>query len=131
MVKCIEGLYDLWRVRDVHTLTQVVCHRALITKSSKAREPQGGPPPCGFLGAWQFSLFFCVDVETRFSIFVHCHRIQACTIQEKRKKLPEGSVLGETKFVVRHMHHGMNMTALDQRVLGLELDKASYMDDLV
>ena len=36
MVKCIEGLYDLWRVRDVYTLTQVDRHRGLTTRFSKA-----------------------------------------------------------------------------------------------
>ena len=36
MVKCIEGLYELWRVREMYTLTQVERHRALTTKFSKA-----------------------------------------------------------------------------------------------
>ena len=36
VVTCIEGLYDIWRVRDVYTLTQVERHRALTTKISKA-----------------------------------------------------------------------------------------------
>ena len=36
-VKCIEGLYDLWRVMDVYTLTQLERHRALTTKFSRTR----------------------------------------------------------------------------------------------
>ena len=36
MVKCIERLYELWRVREMYTLTQVERHRALTTKFSKA-----------------------------------------------------------------------------------------------
>ena len=36
MVKCIEDLYELWRVREMYTLTQVKRHRALTTKFSKA-----------------------------------------------------------------------------------------------
>ena len=36
MVKCIEGLYELWRVREMYTLTQVERQRALTTKFSKA-----------------------------------------------------------------------------------------------
>ena len=35
-VKCIEGLYHLWRLREMYTLTQVECHPALTTKFSKA-----------------------------------------------------------------------------------------------
>ena len=34
MVKCIEGLYELWRVREMYTLTQVERHRALPIKFS-------------------------------------------------------------------------------------------------
>ena len=36
MLKCIEGLYELWWVRELYTLTQVERHRALTTKFSKA-----------------------------------------------------------------------------------------------
>ena len=36
MVKCIQGLYELWRVREMYTLTQVERHRALTKKFSKA-----------------------------------------------------------------------------------------------
>ena len=36
MVKCIEGLYQLWRVRQMYTLSQVECHPALTAKFSKA-----------------------------------------------------------------------------------------------
>ena len=36
MVKCISGLYQLWRVREMYTLIQVERHRALTTKFSKA-----------------------------------------------------------------------------------------------
>ena len=35
MVKCIEGLYELLRVREMYTLTQVERHRALTKKFSK------------------------------------------------------------------------------------------------
>ena len=36
MVKYIQGLYELRRVRQMYTVTQVKCHRALTTKFSKA-----------------------------------------------------------------------------------------------
>ena len=32
IAKCIEGLYELWGVREMYTLTQVERHRALTTK---------------------------------------------------------------------------------------------------
>ena len=35
-VKCIEGLYELWRLREMYTLTQVERHHALPTKFFKA-----------------------------------------------------------------------------------------------
>ena len=44
MVKCIEGLYELWRVREMYTLTQVERHRALTTKISKAWGDSGWSP---------------------------------------------------------------------------------------
>ena len=44
MVKCIEGLYELWRVREIYTLTQVERHRALTTKFSKAWGDSGWSP---------------------------------------------------------------------------------------
>ena len=44
MVKCIEGLYELWRVRELYTLTQVERHRALTTKFSKAWGDSGWSP---------------------------------------------------------------------------------------
>ena len=36
MVKCIEGLYELWSVREMYTLTQLERHCALTTEFSKA-----------------------------------------------------------------------------------------------
>ena len=44
MVKCIQGLYELWRVRELYTLTQVERHRALTTKFSKAWGDSGWSP---------------------------------------------------------------------------------------
>ena len=44
MVKCIEGLYELWRVREMYTLTQVERHSALTTKFSKAWGDSGWSP---------------------------------------------------------------------------------------
>ena len=57
MVNCIDGLCNLWIVRDVYTLTQVEHHRALTTKISKAWRASSCPPPAGFIGAWHISLF--------------------------------------------------------------------------
>ena len=44
MVKCIEGLCELWRVREMYSLTQVELHRALTTKFSKAWGDSGWSP---------------------------------------------------------------------------------------
>ena len=44
IVKCIEGLYELWRVREMYTLTQVERHHALTTKFSKAWGDSGWSP---------------------------------------------------------------------------------------
>ena len=41
VVKCIEGLYELWRMREMYTLTQVERHRALTTKLWKALGDSG------------------------------------------------------------------------------------------
>ena len=67
MVKCIEGLYELWRVRELHTLTQVERHRALTTKFQKRGETQVGPPPGGSIGAWHIPPFLPRNGGTFFS----------------------------------------------------------------
>ena len=99
MVKCIEGLYDLWRVRDVYTLTQVERHRALATKFSKAWGDSSWSPTRWIHWCLAHSTFFAEKWRNIFSIFRHPHRIQAWALQEKAQKLLQGLVLGETKFV--------------------------------
>ena len=44
MVKCIESLYEHWRVREMYTLTQVERHVALTTYFSKAWGDSGWSP---------------------------------------------------------------------------------------
>ena len=59
MVKCIEGLYELWRVREMYTLTQVERHRALTTKISTTWGGSGWSPTRWIHWCLAHSTFFC------------------------------------------------------------------------
>ena len=99
MVKCIEGLYELWRVREMYTLTQVECHRALSTKIFKSLGrlrlvPHQVDPLV--LGTFHF---FCREMEDHFSVFLHPNGVSAWALQEETQKLFQGLVLAEAKYV--------------------------------
>ena len=82
MVKCMEGLYELWRVREMYTLTQVERHRALTTKFSNSLGslrlvPHQVDPLV--LGTFHF---FCREMEEHFSVFLHPNGVSAWALQE-------------------------------------------------
>ena len=80
------------------------------------------------------SNLFCGEEEKYFSIFLQSDATKAWALQMKAPKLLQGLVLSETKFVSAtylHMHHCMSKTALEQGLLGLEVEKASHIDDFV
>ena len=82
-------LYELWRVRELYTLTQVERHRALTTKFSKA---WGGgefrlvPHQVDPLVLGTFHLF-CREMEEHFSVFLHPNGVSAWALQEEAQKL--------------------------------------------
>ena len=99
MVKCIEGLYELWRVREMYTLTQVERHCALTTKFSKAWGHSGWSPTRWIHWCLAHSTFFAEKWRNFFSVFLHPNGISAWALQEEAQKLFQGLVLGEAKYV--------------------------------
>ena len=73
MVKCIEGLYELWRVRELYTLTQVGRLRLV-------------PHQVDPLVLGTFHLF-CREMEEHFSVFLHPNGVSAWALQEEAQKL--------------------------------------------
>ena len=64
-VKCIQGLYELWRVREMYTVTQV--EPCVDHKIFKAWRDSGWSPPGESIGAWHIPLFLPRDGGTFFS----------------------------------------------------------------
>ena len=87
MVKCIEGLYELWRVREMYTLTQVERCRALTTKFAKAWGDSSWSPTRWIHWCLAHSTFFCREMEEHFSVFVHPNGVSAWALQEEAQKL--------------------------------------------
>ena len=87
MVKCIEGLYELWRVREMYTLTQVERHRALTTKFSKAWGDSGWSPTRWIHWCLAHSTFFAEKWRNIFPVFLHPNGVLAWALQEEAQKL--------------------------------------------
>ena len=135
MVKCIEGLYDLWRVTGVYTVT----HRNTIVwlpqNFPKLGEIHVGPRLGGFTGAWHILLFLRRSGETFFNYppspqntnmgltrYSYKRRLQNCF---------QGWSLVTRSLSVQHMHHCRSLTDREQGLLGLEAEKASNIHDFV
>ena len=43
--------------------------------------------------------FFCQEMEEQFSVFLHPNGVSAWALQEEARKLFQGLVLGEAKYV--------------------------------
>ena len=75
MVKRIEGLYELWMVSEMYTVTQVDCHGALTTRFLTAWGDSGWSPTRWIHWCLAHSTFFCGEPEEYFSVFLHPHRV--------------------------------------------------------
>ena len=127
MVKCIEGLYELWSAREMYTLTQVERHRALTAKFSKAWGPSGWSPTRCLAHSTFFAekcrnIFQSFSIPTEYRHGPYKRRLQNCF---------KGWSLARPSMSHRHMHHSMSMNALEQGLLGREAAKASDTDDFV
>ena len=131
MVKRIEGLYQLWRVRETYTLTQVERHRALTTKFSKAWGDSSWFPTrwihwClagspGFAEKWR-NIFQFSFIPTEYRHGPYKRRLKYCF---------KGWAVVTPSMFLRHMHHCMSMNAMGQGLLGPEAAKASQIEEFV
>ena len=131
MVKCIEGLYELWRVRELYTLTQVERHRALTTKFSKAWGDSGWSPTRWIHWCLAHSTFFAEKWRNIFQFSSIPTEYRHGPYKRRLKNCFKGWSLVRPSVSLRHMHHCMSMNALGQGLLGLEAAKASDIDDFV
>ena len=131
MVKCIEGLYELWRVRELYTLTQVERHRALTTKFSKAWGDSGWSPTRWIHWCLAHSTFFAEKWRNIFQFSSIPTEYRHGPYKRRLKNCFKGWSLVRPSMSLRHMHHCMSMNALEQGLLGLEAAKASDIDDFV
>ena len=131
MVKCIEGLYELWRVRELYTLTQVERHRALTTKFSKAWGDSGWSPTRWIHWCLAHSTFFAEKWRNIFQFSSIPTEYRHGPYKRRLKNCFKGWSLVRPSVSLRHMHHCMSMNALEQGLLGLEAAKASDIDDFV
>ena len=131
MVKCIEGLYELWRVRELYTLTQVERHRALTTKFSKAWGDSGWSPSRWIHWCLAHSTFFAEKWRNIFQFSSIPTEYRHGPYKRRLKNCFKGWSLVRPSMSLRHMHHCMSMNALEQGLLGLEAAKASDIDDFV
>ena len=131
MVKCIEGLYELWMVRELYTLTQVERHRALTTKFSKAWGDSGWSPTRWIHWCLAHSTFFAEKWRNIFQFSSIPTEYRHGPYKRRLKNCFKGWSLVRPSVSLRHMHHSMSMNALEQGLLGLEAAKASDIDDFV
>ena len=131
MVKCIEGFYELWRVRELYTLTQVERHRALTTKFSKAWGDSGWSPTRWIHWCLAHSTFFAEKWRNIFQFSSIPTEYRHGPYKRRLKNCFKGWSLVRPSMSLRHMHHCMSMNALEQGLLGLEAAKASDIDDFV
>ena len=123
MVKCIDGLYDLWRVREVYTLAQAEHHHALTRKFSKAWGDSRWSPSrwfhcclahsALFAEKWRKSSQFS-SISTEYKHEPYKRRLKNCF---------KGWSLVRPSLSLGHMHYCMSMNTLEQGLLGLEAEK--------
>ena len=130
-VKCIEGLYELWRVREMYTLTQVERHRALCTKFLKAwGDSCWSPTTCShwclahstfLLEKWR-NIFHFSSIPTPYRHGPYKRRLKNCF---------QGWSLVRPSMALRHMHHCMSMNSPEHGLLGVQAAKASDIEEVV
>ena len=129
MVKCIEGLYEVWRVREIYTLTQVERHRTLTTKFSKAWGDSGWSPirwihlclAHSTTEKWR-NIFQFSSIPIEYKHGPYKRRLKNCF---------KGGSLVRPSMSLYHMHHCMTMNALEQGLLGRGAAKASTIEEFV
>ena len=131
MVKCIEGLYELWRVREMYTLVQVERHRALTTKFSKAWGHSGWSPTRWIHWCLAHSTFFAEKWRNIFQFSSIPTEYRHGPYKRRLKNCFKGWSLVRPSMSLRHMHHCMSMNALEQGLLGLEAARGSDIDEFV
>ena len=131
MVKCIEGLYELWRVRDIYTLIQVERHRALTTKFSKAWGDRGWSPTRWIHWCLAHSTSFAEKWRNIFQFSSIPTEYRHGPYKRRLRNGFKGWSLVRQGMSLRHMHHCMSMNAPEQGLLGLEAAKGSDIDDFV
>ena len=129
MVKCIEGLYELWRVREMYALTQVERHRALTTKFSKAWGDSGWSPTMWIHWCLAHSAFFAEKCRSIFQFSSIPTEYRHGPYTEEAQNCLKGWSLVRPSMSLHHMHHCMSMNALEQGLLGLEAAKASDIEE--
>ena len=124
MVKCTEGLYELCRVRDMYTLTQVQRYRAVTTKFSKGGGDSGWSPTGWIHWCLAHSSFFAQKWRTFFQFSFVPTEYRHGPYKRRLKNCFNAWSLVRPSMSLRHMHHCMSMNALEQGLLGLEAAKA-------
>ena len=99
MVKCIEGLWELWRVGEMYTVTQVERHRALTTKFSKACGAWGWSPSRRIHWCLAHSTFFVVKWRNIFQFSSIPTEYRHGPYKRRLQNFFQGLVLGEAKYV--------------------------------
>ena len=117
MVKCIEGLYELWRVRELYTRTQVERHRALTTKFSKVWGDSGWSPTRWIYWCLGHSTFFAEKWRNIFQFSSIPTEYRHGPYKRRLKNCFKGWSLVRPSVSLRHMHHFMSMNALEQGLL--------------
>ena len=123
MVKCIEGLYELWRVREIYTLTQVERHRGLTTKFPKAWGNSGWSPTRWIHWRLAHSTFLLRNGGNCFSFPPSQRKIGMGLTRGGSKNWFKGWSLVRPSMSLRHMHHCMTMNALEQGLLASDIDE--------
>ena len=123
--------HELWRVRELYTLTQVERHRALTTKFSKAWGDSGWSPTRWIHWCLAHSTFFAEKWRNIFQFSSIPTEYRHGPYKRRLKNCFKGWSLVRPSVSLRHMHHCMSMNALEQGLLGLEAAKATDIDDFV
>ena len=115
MVKCIEGMYELWRVREMYTLIQVKHHSALTTTFSKAWGDSGWSPTRWIHWCLAHSTFFFAEKwRNIFQLSSIPTQYRHGPYRRRLKNCFKGWSLVRPSMSLHHMHHCMSMNALEQ-----------------
>ena len=131
MVKCIEGWYELSRVREMHILTQVERPRALSTKFSKAWRDSGWLPARRIHWCLAHSTLFAQNWRNIFQLSSMPTEYRHGPDKRRLQNCFKGGSSVTPSMSLRHLHHCMSMHALEQGLLGLNAAKASTIAEFV